>query len=786
MNKNKKSITLFIFSLLLILISAISFAQSKEAPNQLITDNPYREVTTVNAKKNRDHAKMSITVNKLNSEKIVGQQISENIMMYKLPSNPENKDVLVTENADDFEDLLNRKATKSQVPFTFTENTIVKVNSLNPVFIGVVNSRNELRKVYYSEAQALENIEENFDFTYRGTVIEGMNQVNIPNSFSVDVTYFSTIVGANKISLKEKAIPIKENFENIELRDGLLLYNGHKKLKAENKYIDKLIAEEGYTLTITNPGNNEKQKVKGYFRNYKDYDIMKGKLSSTNSLVSDEIDALYVSSSDDVVRTLDIIANGQNVKSNMKAQELKDGLRIDSLGIELKAIANGSKWKIEAKKIGNSNVDKAVIQIDVKTNFKENIYRNLPIVTYKLNINISSSSKLGEIVFNIDKRLQNVLGNAVNWVRGDGKVVSSTGAKANYEALIDVNGNFNSSSVKIKDIVNMEKREHNGIITLDGKDYKRFGVNKSDDRDQAAMPIDISISQLKDYTIVSMHNSDTMLLDNRFVLQGEDNVEYIGNIKEEYVGEDAKYGQATLNMAYLNVGDTATWRNVGRSIVESIDGKAKLEFTKGELFNWNSYVGDRALHIVTKLAVEHNGQKISIGGNPNGNLKVSFSNNDIGISNEGLYITKKTNDGKERTYKIEAYHNDVLLGTLEVKVVNGCSFTIDEKGDLNFGEFIPGQTKTAQTKITFTKSNDVRVDLSLSKDSKNQMVKDGSEENKNTIIPIDEIAIKEEGQNSKSLTHSYILSATAKTNKETEKGKYSGTLDLIITVVPEE
>ena len=790
MKKKAKKRTLFIFSVLLILINGVSLVQAKEAPNQLITDNPHREVTTVNANKNRDHAEMNITVNKLNSEKLVGQQISKNLVMYKLPGNLETTRVLVTENKDEFEDLLNRKSTRGQVPFSFTEN-IVKVNSLNPVYIGSVNSRNELNKVYYSTSEYRKNILENFDFTGKGNELIAQNKINISKNFSVDVSYFAKEISGNRIIIKEETKNFNSNFKWIELRNGLFLYSYNNSIRAVNKNMDDLIAEEGYTLTITNPGNQEKQEVKGYFRNYKEHDIMKGKLTANRPLESSEIEPLYMSESDQVRRKVNILVNDFAPKLNIDAKELLSGIKLEDLGVELKAVKSGNKWKLVVTKQENKNIDNGSIQIDVTSDFGNNSYNNLPIVTYKLDFDIDSvvEEQLGEIVFNIDKRLQLSKGNGFNWVRTDGELITSAKSNINYQSMIDISGSFTQVSKKIEDILTMEKREStNNNISLGGKDYELFYAKQVGKKDQAAIPVGISITDLKDYAVVSMNNTNNSeLLHNKFTLLASDGTKYTGNIKENYLGDEAKDGQAKLNLANVKVDEKIVWRqaNTGAK-VDSNKGEASLDFIKGELFNWNSYVGNRANHIVTKLIVTSDDGKKEIIGNAGEELKAKFKDNTIGISNDGLFIIKHTNDSKERTYKVEAYHNDIPLGSLDVNIVNGYKFTINEKGDLNFGEFIPGETKTAQTKIVFTKSADVKVDVILSEDSKKEMVKENSDANENTIIPIDDININEERSNGKSLTHSYILSAKAKTTKKTEEGKYSGVLDVVITVIPEE
>lgn len=67
----------YILGLILVVFSVIAFAQLSEAPNTLITENPEKEVTTVDAPKNREHAEMNITVNKILIKEKEGISLSD-------------------------------------------------------------------------------------------------------------------------------------------------------------------------------------------------------------------------------------------------------------------------------------------------------------------------------------------------------------------------------------------------------------------------------------------------------------------------------------------------------------------------------------------------------------------------------------------------------------------------------------------------------------------------------------------------------------------------------------
>lgn len=89
MSKRHGKISLILIGFLLTLSTILSFAEPPEAPNQLITENPYKEVKTVEANKNREHAEMNISVDKLNLLKLDGYKIGDTEYYIELP--PEEK-----------------------------------------------------------------------------------------------------------------------------------------------------------------------------------------------------------------------------------------------------------------------------------------------------------------------------------------------------------------------------------------------------------------------------------------------------------------------------------------------------------------------------------------------------------------------------------------------------------------------------------------------------------------------------------------------------------------------
>ena len=87
MNGFFKKIKHFIYFILLLVSSIMIFSKPPQAPNKLVTENPKREVTTVEASKNREHAEMDITVKKLNLKSLISYKLSDLEFYIQLPKN---------------------------------------------------------------------------------------------------------------------------------------------------------------------------------------------------------------------------------------------------------------------------------------------------------------------------------------------------------------------------------------------------------------------------------------------------------------------------------------------------------------------------------------------------------------------------------------------------------------------------------------------------------------------------------------------------------------------------
>ena len=102
-----KKIKYFIYFILLLVSSIMIFSEPPKAPNQLVTENPKREVTTVEANKNREHAEMSITVNKINQKSMDAFLWPTGELLLYLPKETKLQNKMINNNIYYIADSLN-------------------------------------------------------------------------------------------------------------------------------------------------------------------------------------------------------------------------------------------------------------------------------------------------------------------------------------------------------------------------------------------------------------------------------------------------------------------------------------------------------------------------------------------------------------------------------------------------------------------------------------------------------------------------------------------------------
>lgn len=158
-----------LISLFFILCSAFIFAELPKVPNILITDNPSKEVTTVNALKNRDHAELNITVNKVNIKKLNGIELPNGEVLITLPETQdakialkENEIFYITDSLDNFPDLT-------------TINGKREIYNLKKLKESITSDKVDIVK--YEDYSLIKNIKKNIEL-YLGIIDKSNGNIN--------------------------------------------------------------------------------------------------------------------------------------------------------------------------------------------------------------------------------------------------------------------------------------------------------------------------------------------------------------------------------------------------------------------------------------------------------------------------------------------------------------------------------------------------------------------------------------------------------------------------------
>lgn len=171
----------YLFILILSIFSMLGFAESTKAPNTLITENPDKAVTTIEAPKNREHAEMKITVNKVNIIEVEGEKV-DNHLLIKIDEKLTKENIIVVNDINKIDELKNRmRKDEILIPFELEETekeTLIKIEASklkeknidnNKVLYIVYYKDNEIKKVYqYMEKQG--KINKRAEYRGEGTI----------------------------------------------------------------------------------------------------------------------------------------------------------------------------------------------------------------------------------------------------------------------------------------------------------------------------------------------------------------------------------------------------------------------------------------------------------------------------------------------------------------------------------------------------------------------------------------------------------------------------------------
>lgn len=159
-----------LLALMIFCFAIESYATLPQAPNEVIKDNPDKEVTTVEALKNREHAELNITVNKVTEKEITGYELGDGSVILDIEEKLSQDNFTSGENLyyittkiDRFEKLLNYKRGVGSsgidysslivgdgVEFSISDGILrLKSESKNEIYIGKLNkSKRQIDRIW--------------------------------------------------------------------------------------------------------------------------------------------------------------------------------------------------------------------------------------------------------------------------------------------------------------------------------------------------------------------------------------------------------------------------------------------------------------------------------------------------------------------------------------------------------------------------------------------------------------------------------------------------------------
>ena len=154
----KKKIKQILLSIMCLYFS--SFTMAEDVPNEVVTKNPHKKVTTVVAKKNREQAEMNISVNKINVEELPATMTAEGYEVILKDLN-DGDNIIVKEklNKKQLEDIKYKRKKAEKIEFSVQsideKNNKVIVKSKTPEnHYLFVFTKGKLRKIYTNKRDA--------------------------------------------------------------------------------------------------------------------------------------------------------------------------------------------------------------------------------------------------------------------------------------------------------------------------------------------------------------------------------------------------------------------------------------------------------------------------------------------------------------------------------------------------------------------------------------------------------------------------------------------------------
>ncbi|WP_349763081.1 DUF4402 domain-containing protein [Fusobacterium sp. SYSU M8D902] len=441
--------------------------------------------------------------------------------------------------------------------------------------------------------------------------------------------------------------------------------------------------------------------------------------------------------------------------------------------------------KNNAIEIVNNNWGEGTINIYKKNMSSESIRYIVKGYFYdnylgEMNLNITNQKNsfkdIGNKKFTIDHRILN------RWIYGN--LLSSqefnNSNKKDYSDLIKVN-NFNidrlsSSSVQVVDAIvngNSSIGHENGI---NGYKYKIFLTSFG----KVAIPIDINISNFNEKIAIYIPNNIHIGNYSASIkLIGSDGKIYRGDVKVESIGEVAKNTTAKVDLSKWSINGLGIWNDPENITTTGQD----VTLENGKLFYWKTYIKSNLFNknIITKLKVTKDGNEVKEVSVNNIGVKIEcteFLDNNIGFDNNGFFIKKKTENIKPIEYKIEGYYKDIFLGQTTLTITNQKnSFELTGDNTLDFGNMVyTSNLNEYRKEKLFKVKNPSNANLKFSVASSTGTIKNGMDNLKLENIKISESKNNGNGESS------FLLGASAKVEKNTKPGQYTGEIQVIVDI----
>lgn len=804
MSKKHRKLSLILIGFLLILLTIMSFATPLEAPNQLIIENPYKEVKTVEANKNREHAEMNIFVNKLNPKNIKGYKIDDNEYYVELPSEDilkENEVYYISKSIEELPDIYSINGKKTIVNLNkfknysieteeFTYGFIENIILISKAPIGIKNftiskldkTSGEIKKVYnvdrYNNIKILE---------LQGKVINKNSQI----VFKLNDEILNDFL-ENQVEIK-----IGKNFNEI-------LKNENTKIRAKNNNLFYKIDKEKKQLLVENMEKTDEIKIvisnsnkinkiyKGVIRN-----SLKGEVTYDirSSLINYEIvgDVVPVQPQLHVYATFtgDIPVGIELTKVTLEGDEIAIPIEVPIINGtgEGEITLDGSTFKLGYKegkfKLGvvSLNDPEMPTKIITTKGYSGNTQVNEELVhIYKRpNGNISTVQvSLGDAKTKL--AFLNTLKGEISHINTNnfGEFnVKSTGDDWTWFCFYQFAKDMlvaDKPTMELEDYSRFDsgKMTVNGTIT-DAKDYIYSNANISIGFEENQYKSQYLYFKMNNWNgeefnkIFRVHNNNTGVTKIRFVdfnfhvpalnLNGDIEISLdntTSNYSKIYNEDGVEQNPTVPETKVIFTGDIPSGRNISKIIlqIEGISSSVEIPIVNG--------TGE-------------------------GEIQVEDSILKIGFENKGFKLTvvKRGNIPLKKKIVMKEYitGNVRAIGTHNISI-NKTGFEIlPDKGKMDFGDFIPGDTKKTESLIEFKNPNGAKINVTLNPVNIEKMFKVDAQITPNTTIPLSNLQITNL-QNGANNTNNFKISGVATTTIDTIPGKYKGELEVIITIIP--